>query len=347
MAVYTQISKQAMQKIVRQGYGLDIAHVKPVAAGIENSIYQVTDVSGDSYAFIIFEAVSFDLVEAYCQELMILRSSLELSSANAVAVPAGLPLVVASEYKFCLEVIDPATGILKPGVLQPWIAGEHRLPDRKACFELGCFLGVLNNQKPPSNFSAFERGGLTIPVNQHLYRISVVEQALHEYPQEMQVLFHEFKSNCKEVLNVHSNLTYGLVHGDLFADNALLDQQGLTGVIDFFNASWSPRLLDLAICLMDWSVRDHVFHEQLTRALIHGFRQNCELVSEIELAQWPNLVRLSAFRFWCTRQEYYLACRKRGVEPVSNRDPAFCEHIFHQVQSQERLLHQLWLEPLA
>ena len=150
------------------------------------------------------------------------------------------------------------------------------------------------------------------------------------------------KSLLAPVLLDHHKLPKSLVHGDLFSDNALMSAQGLVGVIDFFNASWSPRLLDLAICLMDWCWHDSHFDEQRLRALVGAFRQKCEPLSSLEFELWPELVRLAAFRFWCTRQEYVLSCSRKKIAPAANRSPVFCESVFQQVFSQEHLLRDVW-----
>ena len=85
MAVYTQIAAQKIREIVRQGYGVNVAQVKPVAEGIENTIYQLTDESGQRYAFVIFEVVPTPLVEAYCGQLSILQTCRDRTGRTPVA----------------------------------------------------------------------------------------------------------------------------------------------------------------------------------------------------------------------------------------------------------------------
>lgn len=344
MAVYTQISTQKIQEIVRQGYGVNVAQVKPVAQGIENTIYQLTDEHSRRYAFVIFEVVPAPLVEAYCIHLERFQQALhdkatENTKPLKIQVPTGAPLLVpGAGRRYSMDVNDEEFGCAKPAVLQPWIDGDHRVPDRRACEQLGQFLGILSQQKGPSTTADMPH----IPTDQHLCRIGIVEQTMMNYPRGVQAKFELFKQQVEPVMKTHERLPYALVHGDLFADNALFNDDGIVGVIDFFNASWAPRLLDLAICLMDWCVRDEQFDQSLCHSLIQGFKQNCEPVTSFEKETWPDLVRLAAFRFWCTRQEYYLACRTRGVQPVQNRAPEFCENVLGLVDDQKELLQRLW-----
>ncbi|HBF09316.1 MAG TPA: hypothetical protein DHW71_07875 [Gammaproteobacteria bacterium] len=348
MAVYTHLSEKQVKNLIQASYGLNIVGVKPVAEGIENSIYKLDCDSGRSYAFVIFETLELALVEAYCSVFEKIDEALQakLSDLN-VQVPSGVRLLDSacvhsgSKQRHFSLMVKSDDGVEKPAVLQPWIQGGHHQPDAKLCSDLGKVLGIVNSLRPAQGV---EDG---IPLNQHLYRIQLVEDTLADYQEEVRARFCAFKTELKDLLSVHDQFSIGLVHGDLFADNALMETTHLTGVIDFFNASWSPRLMDLAICLMDWCVRDGKFDENLTRSLIHGFRQKCEPIPEFDLQHWADLVRLAAFRFWCTRQEYYLACQVRGIEPVANREPSYCENVYNQVSEQLEFLNAVWYEPLT
>ncbi len=352
MAVYTFLSEIDIKNLIKESYGLEIAQVNPVAEGIENSIYKLqSETASDGgtegcYAFVIFETLELSLVEAYCSVFEKIADALSARLPNDdIQVPKGIRLLESAsvtqginQRRFSLMV--ESNGQFKPAVLQPWIQGGHRQSDAQLCHDLGHALGIINSLRPDLDT---EDG---IPVNQHLYRIQLVEENLNQHPTEVQQTFHKLKSQLKKVLSVHESLQSGLVHGDLFVDNALMDETKLTGIIDFFNASWSPLLLDLEICLMFLCVRDGEFDEELTRALIYGFRQKCEVVPTFDLEYWADLVRLAAFRFWCTRQEYYLICRQRGITPVQDREPEFCEKVFAQVDQQADFLNQLWKDEL-
>lgn len=339
MAVYTKLSDEEIKHLMNRWYGLTVQAVAPVAEGIENSIYRLVCESGRNFALVIFETQSVELVENYARVLEQLKSALQQKVTGLnVQVPAGLPLKqdCNRQYVAIISSQTTSTNFAKPAVVQPWIEGQHQQADAAQCFQLGAFLGVMNSMTPQ------RVPGAVIPQHQHLIRIQKVQSNLAAHPKEMQNSFERMWSSLGHIVVEHENLTPGLVHGDLFIDNALFQDDNLSGVIDFFNASWSPKLLDLAICLMDWCIKKNRFDETLCRNLVRGFRQECDPVAKIDLDFWPDLIRLAAFRFWCTRHEYYLACQTRGITPVQNRDPAFCEKVFVQVDSQKKMLVDLW-----
>lgn len=346
MAVYTKLSDNEIKLMVQQGYGLQVLEVNPVAEGIENSIYKLKSVSGDSYAYVIFEEVPIPLVESYCMLFEQVSHRLQHATIDSVVVPAGLALNTPQEgRRFAGVVRGEGSQQEKAVVLQPWIQGSAVKSSEILCLQLGQFLGVVNSMRPEMAAGpniATQQIWAGLPVNQHLLRIQKVETELAGLDSSVQDQFWAFKASVAPVVEAHARFEYGLVHGDLFSDNALAVGDALTAVIDFFNASWSPLLLDVAICLMDWCYHDERFHEAKTRALLQGFRQKCEQLPSFDLEYWPELVRLAAFRFWCTRQEYYLACQKRGVAPVQGRDPAFCAQVFDQVSKQEGFLRSVF-----
>lgn len=347
MAVYTHLSDNEIKQNVQQNYGVDVRKVNPVAEGIENSIYKLCGASGDVYAYVIFEDVQASLVEHYCtifDQVARRLARLESVAEQHVAIPAGLPLTQAQDgRRFTSMIHDATTQDAKPCVLQPWLDGGVVQPNVQLCQQLGQFLGVVNSLSPST--PCFEPGSMTtyqgLPVNQHLWRINKFEAQVSNMSIATQQQFHAYQAQVQPVIAAHKNLTYGLTHGDLFADNALAAGHRLTGVIDFFNASWSPLLLDLAICLMDWCYAAGEFQRDNIEALVQGFSEKCDGIPSFDIEYWPELVQLAAFRFWCTRQEYYAACQHRGVQPVDNRDPAFCAQVFAQVSGQESFLRRV------
>ncbi len=104
------------------------------------------------------------------------------------------------------------------------------------------------------------------------------------------------------------NLPTGVIHGDLFHDNALFyndasNQNGerLSGVIDLYNACTGYLLYDLAIVANDWCVTDSgYFDQQRLAALLSGYAKVRPFEAG-EYAAWPILLRTAAMRFWLSR----------------------------------------------
>jgi homoserine kinase type II len=97
------------------------------------------------------------------------------------------------------------------------------------------------------------------------------------------------------------SLPQGLIHGDLFHDNALFDGEQLCGVIDFYNACTDMLALDLAIVINDWCVSaDGDLDEQRVNSVMHAYHARRPL-SALEQEHWTTILQLAAARFWLSR----------------------------------------------
>lgn len=96
-------------------------------------------------------------------------------------------------------------------------------------------------------------------------------------------------------------LPHGVVHGDLFRDNALFEEDRLTGVIDFHHAAHAPLAFDLAVVAADWcrSERGGVDRTRMLALLAAYDRERA--LTPLERCFWPALLVLAATRFWIAR----------------------------------------------
>jgi len=120
-------------------------------------------------------------------------------------------------------------------------------------------------------------------------------------------------------------LPRGVIHGDLFRDNVLFDEHGLTGVIDFHHAAEGFLLYDLAVAINDWCTddkgaldRDRVL--SLLRAY-HAIRPLCRA----ELWYLPIFLLYAGLAFWLSR--LMAAMRKRAGEAVRSNNPEELQRI--------------------
>jgi len=98
-----------------------------------------------------------------------------------------------------------------------------------------------------------------------------------------------------------ADLPGGVIHADLFPDNALFDGDKLTGIIDFYFACTDFLAYDLAICLNAWCFNDaHSYDIARGRAMI-GAYEAVRPLSDAERAALPVLARGAALRFLATR----------------------------------------------
>jgi len=97
------------------------------------------------------------------------------------------------------------------------------------------------------------------------------------------------------------DLPTGIVHGDLFRDNALFIDDTLTGIIDFYHACQDSLVQDLAITVNDWcSDANGQMDSKRKNSLIAGYESVRPLMLE-ERAALSSFQRVGALRFILTR----------------------------------------------
>lgn len=106
-----------------------------------------------------------------------------------------------------------------------------------------------------------------------------------------------------EVLRQHwpAGLPSGVIHADLFPDNALFLDDALGGVIDFYFACTDALAYDLAICINAWCFEsDRSYNLTKGMALVAGY-QSVRPLLPAERDAFPILARGAAMRFFATR----------------------------------------------
>ena len=98
-----------------------------------------------------------------------------------------------------------------------------------------------------------------------------------------------------------AGLPRGVIHADLFPDNVLFMHAEVSGLIDFYFACNDAYAYDLAVMLNAWCFEsDGGFNVTKSASLIGGYRRVREL-SEAEIAALPVLSAGAALRFLLTR----------------------------------------------
>ena len=98
-----------------------------------------------------------------------------------------------------------------------------------------------------------------------------------------------------------TDLPTGVIHADLFPDNAFFRGETLSGVIDFYFACTDAFAYDLAVCLNAWCFEPRgEFNATNGRALCQGY-QSVRPLTEPERRALPALAAGAAMRFFLTR----------------------------------------------
>lgn len=97
------------------------------------------------------------------------------------------------------------------------------------------------------------------------------------------------------------SLPAGIVHGDLFPDNVLVQDSQITAILDFDYACREVLMFDIGIAINAWCSRDDGSLDRLLmRDLLQAYTQVRPL-SEHENLAIPMILRWTALRFWLSR----------------------------------------------
>ena len=116
-----------------------------------------------------------------------------------------------------------------------------------------------------------------------------------------------------------ADLPEGIIHADLFPDNAFFLDGALSGIIDFYFACTDYLAYDIAICLNAWCFEaDGSFNITKARQMLNAYQAVRPLTAS-ETAALPILCRGAAIRFLLTRLYDWLNTPAGAL--VKRKDP--------------------------
>lgn len=315
MSVYTTLDKNDLSAFLQAYQAGTLVDFEGISEGIENTNYFVNtqQASGrQSYVLTVFESIGFDELP-YFLELMAFLAEHDIPCAHPVASRDGAYLQTLKGKPAALVQRLPGRGISVP-------IAEH-------CAQVG---GVL---------ARFHLAGRAFPQQRKNPRgpdwNRETAAKLHGKltPADRDLLDREL--NYQQSQNPDT-LPGGVIHADLFRDNALFTGDILTGVIDLYYACSGPFLYDLAITVNDWCSLDHGgLNQTLADALIAGYQRHRPIMQE-EQQRWEAMLRAGALRFWLSRllDQHF----PRSGELTHIKDPdRFKNILIQRIQEQPRL----------
>lgn len=123
-------------------------------------------------------------------------------------------------------------------------------------------------------------------------------------------------------------LPAGPIHGDLFRDNVLFNEWGLSGVLDFHHAAHGYLVYDLAVAANDWCTEDNgALDPERTLALLRAYHAVRPLTRQ-ELWFFPVFALYGALAFWTSRLVVALA-QRQGSSVRANNPEEFQRIVEH------------------
>ncbi|MBU28934.1 MAG: homoserine kinase [Gammaproteobacteria bacterium] len=300
MGVYTELTLREMQDFTRQFNFGELKSFTGADTGVENTTYFVSFNQTET-VLQIFEEQGFDEIPFF------IELNLRLSDDG---IPVALP--IANREGTRLFAIKN-----KPAALFSRVVGSTIAPiTPDACHQIGEALGkmhsatqkYINLKRENHRWNKWWEGNVkrVIDIVPPKYRDMLSDQISRS---------HAFASDA-------ARLPQGIIHGDLFCDNALFYNGSLAGIIDFYNACNGSLLFDLAIAINDWcSDQSSRLDPLKTEALMRGYNRNRPLTDQ-EIHHWPPAVETAALRFWMLRLVALARKREGGPQaPPHVKDP--------------------------
>jgi homoserine kinase type II len=300
MSVYTRVENAQLETFLTH-YDLgDLVAYQGINAGIENTNYFVTTTTG-KFVLTLFEQLNHDELPYFLELMDYLAKH---------AIPTAQPL--ADQTGHYLRQLNG-----KPAALVKRLHGkELQMPTLAQCRALGESLGRLHTVSPDyHHYRANERGPhwWTLTAKRILPCMEKKEAKLLQEELEFQASYQNL------------DLPRGVIHADLFRDNALFEGDKLCGIIDFYYACNDVLIYDLAITVNDWcSLPNGDLDEQRTQAMFQGYSDNRTL-TPVEYQIWPVMLRAGALRFWVSRLEDFYFPRPGELTQI--KDP----NVFRQI----------------
>ncbi len=280
MSVFTTLSfDEVADWLVQFNIG-KLVELKGIAAGITNTNYfVVTD--QNRYVLTIFEKNSaaelpyfVDLMTHLAKNGVLCPTPIADKNGIALHQLHGKPALMVS----CLQGSDIAT------------------PNIKQVEQVARALAHMH-------LAGADYSAPSINQRDTAWRIATAQKVLPKLTAVDQVLL-QTELNFQHALDVKA-LPHGVVHGDLFRDNVLFNQDKLGGFIDFYYACDDILVYDVAIAVNEWCLHHNgadlgMFDAEKIHAFL-GAYQAVRPFDSLEKTCWPAMLRRAALRFWLSR----------------------------------------------
>ncbi len=280
MAVYTDVSAAALSDFLAAYDIGTLVSFHGIAEGVENSnfLVQTTDAS---FILTLYEKRVDPADLPFFIGLMQHLAANGISCPQPVARRDGSVLGLLAGRPCAMVTFLPGVSVRRP------TAGQ--------CGQLGAGLARLH--LAGAGFALTRRNALSVAGWRPLYdaaaaRADEVQPGLSE-------------TIADELAQVERTwprgLPAGVIHADLFPDNAFFLDDRLSGIIDFYFACNDLLAYDVAVCLNAWCFEaDGAFNATKGRALLQGY-ESVRPFAPGEAEALPVLARGAALRFLLTR----------------------------------------------
>jgi len=288
MAVYTEVSDEDLETFMA-AYNLGtVTSFKGIAEGVENSNYILHTTDG-SFILTLYEKRVAPEDLPFFLGLMDHLAGAGISCPTPIKARDGVALRTlcgrpAALISF-LEGLSPRRihaeqcGSLGDALARMHIAGQSFPMERANSLSVGDWRPLLDSAGDAAN--------------------SVQPTLVDELTAELSAL--ETAWPDAQPASNPEDLPRGVIHADLFPNNAFFMNDEVSGIIDFYFACTDFLAYDVAICLNAWCFEpDNSFNVTKARRMLAAYQAVRPLTAK-EMALLPLFARGSALRFLLTR----------------------------------------------
>jgi len=299
MAVYTQVSAEALSALLADYDVGSLVSAKGIAEGVENSNYLV-DTSGGRFILTLYEKRVDSADLPFFMGLLDHLADRGLPVPRAISDRYGRQIREVAGRPACLIEFLPGVSVSHPSPAQARAAGA-------ALGRMHAALDDFRRQRP-NTLGIAGWHALAERCGADLDHISPgLGQRVTD---ELAWLDH----------NWPSALPKSVIHADLFPDNVLMRGDAVTGMIDFYFACTDVRAWDVAVTHSAWCFESDGtgYHADRGAALIAGYDETFGLSAD-ERNGFAALARGSCLRFLLTRAWDWLNTPADAL--VTRKDP--------------------------
>ena len=280
MAVYTDVSDDALVAFLAEYAIGDLVAFRGIAEGVENSNFSLRTTGGD-YILTLYER------RVQPADLPWFLGLMQHLAAHGITCPLPVSGLDGSVLRMLCGRHAAITTFL-PGVWPRRVQQVHCAPLGEALARLH----LAGADYAPTRSNALGPHSWSPLLDRCRARADEVQPCL---AQELEDVVSAIPARWP------LDLPVGHIHADLFPDNVFFLNGALSGLIDFYFACTDILAYDVAICLNAWCFEpDHSFNVTRARALLRGYT-SIRALTEAECLSLPVLAEGAALRFLLTR----------------------------------------------
>ena len=309
MAVYTQVSAEALGEFLQRYDVGELVSAKGIAEGVENSNYLV-DTTKDRFILTLYEK------RVAADDLPFFMALLDHLAAKGLPVPPaikdrqGVEIQQLCGRPACLIKFLPGVSLTNPTSEQANAAAS----------------AMATMHEAVTDFAETRSNSMGVATWRPL-----LKRCGSDLDGIASGLFDELTAALDRIeAGWPTNLPTCAIHADLFPDNVLMRGDAVTGLIDFYFACTDLRAYDLAVMHGAWAFdpSGETYRTEIGNALFAGYGA----LSEAERAAFPILAAGAALRFALSRAWDWLNTPADAL--VTRKDPlAYVRRLRHYLSA--------------